>query len=49
MMERKKTKAFDLNVDNFETIIGYEYDDGLLIEVAYESFTMLYKYDGKKS
>lgn len=45
---KKKTKAFDLNVDNFEAIIGYEYDDGLLIEVVYESFTTLYKYDGKR-
>ncbi len=45
---KKSTKAFDLNVENFETIIGYEYDGGLLIEVAYESLTTLYKYDGKK-
>ncbi len=45
---KKSTKAFDLNVENFETIIGYEYDGGLLIAVAYESFTTIYKYDGKK-
>lgn len=45
---KKSTKAFDLDIDNFETIIGYEYDNGLLIEVAYESLTTLYKYDGKK-
>lgn len=44
----KNIKVFDLDVDNFETIIGYSYDDGLLIEVAYESLTTLYKYDGKK-
>lgn len=45
---KKETKAFDLDVDYFETITGYEYEDGLLIEVVYESLTMLYKYDGKE-
>lgn len=45
---KKSTKAFDLDVDNFEEITGYEYNDGLLIEASYESSTTLYKYDGKK-
>ena len=30
-----------------EGMSGYEYEDGILIEVVYESKTYLYKYDGK--
>lgn len=41
-------KAFDLDVDYFEEITGYEYNGGILLEVAYESDTKLYQYDGKK-
>jgi len=32
----------------FETIEGYEYEGGLLIEISYELSTELYKYDGGK-
>ena len=45
---KKSIKAFDLDLGFFEDIIGYEYDGGLVIEVAYESSTRLYKYDGKE-
>ena len=45
---KKSIKAFDLDLGFFEDIIGYEYDGGLVIEVAYESSTQLYKYDGKE-
>ena len=43
----KSVKAFDLNVKFCEGMSGYEYEDGILIEVVYESKTYLYKYDGK--
>ena len=45
---KKSIKVFDLDLGFFEDIIGYEYDGGLVIEVAYESSTRLYKYDGKE-
>ena len=45
---KKSIKAFDLDLGFFEDITGYEYDGGLVIEVAYESSTQLYKYDGKE-
>ena len=45
---KKSIKVFDLDLGFFEDIIGYEYDGGLVIEVAYESLTRLYKYDGKE-
>ena len=45
---KKSIKVFDLDLGFFEDIIGYEYDGGLVIEVAYESSTQLYKYDGKE-
>jgi len=45
---KDSTKAFDLDVGFFENITGYEYEGGLLIEVAYESSTIIYKYDGKE-
>ena len=45
---KKSIKAFDLDLGFFEDITGYEYDGGLVIEVAYESSTRLYKYDGKE-
>lgn len=41
------TKAFDLDIGYFEDINGYEYENGIVIEVIYESATYLYKYDGK--
>lgn len=41
-------KAFDLEVGSYEAVTGYEYDGGLLIEIAYECLTELYQYDGKK-
>lgn len=44
---KNSTKAFDLDVNYFECIRGYEYEDNILIEVTYESSTHLYKYDGK--
>lgn len=43
----KSTEAFELDVDSFEDVVGHEFNDGLLIEVIYESLTKLYKYDGK--
>ena len=45
---KKSIKVFDLDLGFFEDITGYEYDGGLVIEVAYESSTQLYKYDGKE-
>ena len=45
---KKSIKAFDLDLGFFEDITGYEYDGGLVIKVAYESLTRLYKYDGKE-
>lgn len=47
MMEKKSKKAFDLDVSYYEDISGYEYNNGLLIEIVYESNTRLYKYNGK--
>ena len=45
---KKSIKVFDLDLGFFEDITGYEYDGGLVIEVAYESSTRLFKYDGKE-
>lgn len=45
---KNKTKAFDLEVNYNEGLNGYEYKDGILIELTYESSTSLYKYNGKK-
>lgn len=45
---KNNTKAFDLNINYYEGLNGYEYKDGILIELTYESSTTLYKYDGKK-
>ncbi len=39
-------KAFTLDLDNYEAINGYPYEDGLLITLSYESNTNLYNYDG---
>lgn len=44
---KRSNKAFDLNVDYYDDIEGYEYNSGLLIAVIYEMNTKLYKYDGK--
>lgn len=43
---KNSKKAFDLDVNYYEDIKGYEYDTGLLIEILYENSTELYKYDG---
>lgn len=45
---KESREAFDLDVGFFETIEGYEYEGGLLIEISYELSTELYKYDGEK-
>lgn len=42
------TKAFDLDVNYYEGLYGYEYDGGILIELTYESSTSLYKYSNNK-
>lgn len=44
---KKSKKAFDLDVSYYEDVSGYEYNNGLLIEIVYESNTRLYKYNGK--
>lgn len=45
---KNNTKAFDLNINYYEGLNGYEYEDGILIELIYESSTVLYKYNGEK-
>lgn len=45
---KNSIKAFDLDVNYYEGLNGYEYEDGIMIELTYESSTLLYKYDGKK-
>lgn len=45
---KESVPAFDLDVGFYEALYGYEYDGGIIIEVSYESSTVLYKYDGEK-
>ena len=45
---KHKEKAFDLDISYYVDVNGYPYDDGILINVTYESNETLYKYDGKK-
>lgn len=45
---KNSIRAFDLDISYYEGLNGYEYEDGILIEVTYESSTIFYKYDGQK-
>ncbi len=44
---KESVPAFELAVNYYEDICGYEYDGGIIIEVSYESNTVLYNYDGE--
>lgn len=45
---KEHIKAFDLDVNYYEGLYGYEYEDGIIIELTYESSTSLYKYTNNK-
>lgn len=44
---KNNVEAFNLDIGYYESLSGYEYENGILIELTFESSTILYNYDGK--